>query len=132
MGQPIVFVSHLRIRPGRLEEIRALSARVVEQINADKPRTAAFLAYAADDGSELTVIHVFADAEAMDQHFGGAEERSSAAYEIAEQTGWEVYGRPSDRALATLRSGAAATGARLTLSSDWLGGFIRAGSRTPR
>jgi quinol monooxygenase YgiN len=132
LGEPIVFVSHLRVRPGKLADVRALATRIVEEIKTAKPQTEAFLAYLSDDGLEMTIVHMFADAEAMDLHFGGADERSTPAYEVLEQVGWEVYGQPSDDANATLQTGAAATGARLTLAPEWLGGFIRAGSRTPR
>ena len=125
MSGPIVFVSHLRVREGRLGAMRAMTSRVVEQIRADKPLTAAFLAYLSEDESMLTIVHVFADADAMDRHIEGANDRAQAAYELLEQVAWEIYGEPSEQAIATMRAGAAATGATLTLVPGSLGGFLR-------
>jgi len=125
MSGPIVFVSHLRVRQGRLAELKPMTARVVEQIHAAKPQTTAFLAYLSHDESTLTIVHVFADAQAMDLHVEGGDERSQAAYELVEQLGWEIYGEPSAEAMATMRAGAAATGAALTVEPISLGGFLR-------
>ena len=125
MSGPIVFVSHLRVRQNRLAEVKSMSARVVEQIQATKPQTTGFLAYLAHDESILTIVHVFADAEAMDLHIEGGDERSQAAYELVEQVGWEIYGEPSAEAMSTMRAGAAATGAALTVEPISLDGFLR-------
>lgn len=125
MSGPIVFVSHLRVRQGRLAEVKSMTARVVEQIQATKPQTTGFLAYLSHDESILTIVHVFADAEAMDLHIEGGDERSQAAYELVEQVGWEIYGEPSAEAMSTMRAGAAATGAALTVEPISLDGFLR-------
>ena len=62
------------------------------------PRTAVFLSFLDEEGSEVSFVHVFADSEAMDLHIEGADERARAAYEAIEPLGWEVYGTPSDAA----------------------------------
>jgi hypothetical protein len=123
--KPIVFVSRLEVRTGRLEDVKNFVPQVVEQIKADKPQTAGFLAYLSDDGSLLTVIHVFADSAAMDLHFAGADQRSQASYELTRQLGWEIYGEPSDQAIATLAAAATETGATLTIFPTLLGGYVR-------
>jgi hypothetical protein len=125
MSGPIIFVSHLRVRQGRLAEVKSMTARVTEQIHAAKPQTTGFLAYLSHDESMVTIVHVFADAQAMDLHFEGADDRSQAAYELVEQVGWEIYGEPSGEAMATMRAGAAATGAGLIVEPFSLGGFLR-------
>lgn len=122
---PIVFVSHLRVREGGLDAMRAMTSRVVEQIRADKPLTAAFLAYLSEDESMLTIVHVFADADAMDRHIEGADDRAQAAYELLAQVAWEIYGEPSEQAIATMRAGASATGATLSVVRESVGGFLR-------
>lgn len=125
MDGPIVFVSHLRVRAGKLDAVRAMTARGSEQIRAGKPQTAGFMAYLSADESMLTIVHVFANAGAMDRHVEGAGERSQAAYELLEQVSWEIYGKPSEEAMATMRAGVAATGAKLTVVTELLGGFLR-------
>ena len=64
-----------------------------------KPDTVAFLSYIDEDGSQVSIIHVFADAAAMDRHFEGADERTVQAFQYLVPRGWEVYGQPSEAAL---------------------------------
>jgi hypothetical protein len=123
--EPVAFISHFRIKPGKLEEIRTFFGVMASQLEIDKPRTAAYLAYADDKGERLTIIHLFPDADAMDVHFGGAEERSKGAYELFTPTGWEIYGRPSPAALAQMEREAAEAGVTLTVLPASAGGFLR-------
>lgn len=55
-----------------------------------------FLAYVSEDGTRVTIVHVFADADSMDLHVEGAEERTRTAYEFVEPRGFEIYGMPSE------------------------------------
>jgi len=125
MAQPIVFISHFTVRPGKLDDLKQLAHEVAVRLEAEKPRTLVFLHYLDDDGTQVTFAHVFADPEAMDLHFGGAQERSRAAFEFMDPIGWEVYGRPSDAALGTMRRMATAAGVPLTIQPDYLAGFMR-------
>jgi len=68
---------------------------------------------------------VFADAESMDIHFQGSDERGRAAYEYVDPAGWEFYGRPSQQALETMRQAATSAGVTLSVEPDYLGGFLR-------
>jgi quinol monooxygenase YgiN len=125
MSGPVVFVSHFAVKEGRVEELRALAAEIETQLREDKPGTLAYLMYLDEDGSRFTVAHCFPDAEAMDRHFEGSDARTAAAFEVMSPLGWEIYGRPSDDALATMREGAEATGVPLTVLPDHVGGFLR-------
>ena len=125
MSGPVVFVSHFAVKEGRVEELRALAAEIETQLREDKPGTLAYLMYLDEDGSRFTVAHCFPDAEAMDRHFEGSDARTAAAFEVMAPLGWEIYGRPSDAALATMREGAEATGVPLTVLPDHVGGFLR-------
>ena len=125
MSGPVVFVSHFAVKEGRVEELRTLAAEIETQLREDKPGTLAYLMYLDEDGSRFTVAHCFPDAEAMDRHFEGSEARTAAAFEVMAPQGWEIYGRPSDAALATMREGAEATGVPLTVLPEHIGGFLR-------
>jgi hypothetical protein len=57
--------------------------------------------------------------------FEGVDERVAAAYEYLEPRGWEIYGRPNEGALETMRQGAAASGVSLTVLPEPLVGFLR-------
>ena len=50
--------------------------------------------YLGEDGSRFTVAHRFSDADAMDRHFEGSDERTAAAFEVMTPLGWEAPGRP--------------------------------------
>ena len=125
MPEPIFFLSHFRIKEGRLDAVRQLTSEAAARLQAEKPRTVLFLSYLDADGGTISFLHAFADAESMDLHFVGADERSRAAYEYIEPLGWEFYGRPSTAALETMRQAAASAGVSLALHPEYLAGFLR-------
>ena len=125
MPEPIVFISHFRIKGGQLENVRQMSDRAIEQIRSEKPRTVAQIGFADPERMVLTFIHVFGDADSMDIHIQGSEQRSSAAYEFIEPLGWEIYGRPSKAAIAMMEREAAEAGVTLTIEPEVLAGFLR-------
>lgn len=125
MSEPVVLISHFGIKEGTLDDLRRLSEEVIENLRETKPRTVLYLACLDDEGAEVAFLHVFPDAESMDLHFEGADERAKAAYQYIEPRGWEIYGRPSEAALESIRQAAASTGVPLTVLPDHLGGFLR-------
>jgi hypothetical protein len=125
MSEPIVFLSHFQIKRGKLDDLKQRSGDVSTRLQADKPRTLVFLAFVNEGGTQATFAHVFADAESMDLHFEGAEERSTAAYEYLDPAGWEIYGRPSKSVLEMMRQTAASAGVTLSVQPEYLAGFLR-------
>jgi hypothetical protein len=125
--EPVVFISHFAIKPGGLTGYRELQRQGTAKLHAEKPRTLGFLAYLDEQGTQLTIVHVFGDADAMDRHFEGAAERAQAAYEYLMPRGWEIYGRPNREALETLHQAAQTAGVSLTLQPSYLAGFLRLG-----
>lgn len=84
---PIVFISHFQIRDGAVDTYRQLQREVASDLEAAKPRTLVFLTYVDTASSQMTAVHVFADADSMDLHFEGSDERSAAAYEFLQLEG---------------------------------------------
>lgn len=125
MPEPIVFISHFRIKDQQLEKIRRMLDQVIEQIESQKPRTLAQVGFADPERMTLTFVHVFGDADSMDIHVEGSEQRSSAAYEFIEPRGWEIYGRPSNAVIEMMKREAAEAGVTLTVEPEVLGGFLR-------
>lgn len=123
MAGPIVFISHFRV--GDVEAYANMAAEGARMIEAEKPRTAAFLHYLDRETGQVTIVHLFADAEAMDLHFIGAQERGSKAMELMTPEGWEVFGPASANTVATLRQEAAAAAVPLTVQPDYVAGFLR-------
>lgn len=119
MPEPIVFISHFKVKQGKLDGFKQYFREGASVLEAEKPRTVAFLAYLNEKGTEATIVHVFPDAESMDLHVQGADERSAGAYEFMEPAGFDIYGTPSDHVLGMMRE------ASLALQPQHLGGFLR-------
>jgi hypothetical protein len=75
MSKPIVFISQFRVKD--LAAYERMAPEAVRRLQAEQPQTAAFLHYLNRQDSRLTIVHLFADAEAMDRHLEGAETRGS-------------------------------------------------------
>ena len=125
MPEPIVFISHHRVKPGKLEELKALTKEIWVGMETEKPRTLMNLAYLNEDGTEVTFIHAFADIEAMQLHWQGADERAQQAYEYVEPIGFEIYGSAGEQIVEGMRAEAAGAGATLTLVPAFVTGFLR-------
>jgi hypothetical protein len=125
MSEPVVFISHFAIKPGAADGLRRFLRDGSAGLESAKPRTLALLPYTDEAGTELSIVHVFGDTVAMDEHFEGSDERANAAYEYIEPRGWEIYGRPSDEALMSLRQAAQSAGVPLTLQPVSASGFLR-------
>jgi hypothetical protein len=127
MPEPIFFLSHFRIKKGKLDVVRQLTSEVAARLEAEKPRTVLFLSYLDADGGTISFLHAFPDAESMDLHNVGVNERSRAAYQYIEPLGWEVYGNPSSAAVGILRQAADSAGVALSRHPNYLAGFLRLG-----
>jgi quinol monooxygenase YgiN len=125
MSEPIVFMSHHRIKPGEVEALKALTAEIWSAMETEKPRTLMNLAYLNEDGTEVTFMHAFADIEAMQLHWQGADERAKQAYEYVEPIGFEIYGSAGDQIVEGMRAEAAGGGATLTIWPEFVTGFLR-------
>jgi len=102
MSGPIVFISHFKVKEGKLHGLKQHAQMMIELIQAEKPGTVAFLQYLNEDETVLSIVHVFPDADAFDQHSVGVVERARAAFEFIVSTRREVYGMPSEKAMATM------------------------------
>jgi hypothetical protein len=125
MPGPIVFISHLRIKEGKLEDYRRAFAEQVPVIEAEKPRTEALLSYLHESGDMLTNVHIFADADGFDLHLQGVGDRFGSVAELIEPAGYEIFGEPSEAALKSMRAFAEGGGVELKVEPDNFGGFLR-------
>ena len=125
MSEPVAFISRLRVRPGKLDALKVAWREAATAIEKDKPGTLVFLSFLDDAGERVSIIHVFGDAEAMDRHFVGIAQRGRVAFDYVEALGWEIYGQPSDAAVAELRGEAERAGVELTVNPELVSGFLR-------
>ena len=124
MSEPIVFVSKVRIKDRKLDSFKDAFPKVAEEIKTDKPGTVAFLAYANEDGTEATIVHIFPDGEAMALHLQGAGERTKRSADFLEVVHWEIYGDPGDEVMETMKR-FAASGITMNVKPHSVGGYIR-------
>jgi hypothetical protein len=125
MSDPIVFVSHHRVKPGKLDELKSLTRELWATMEVEKPRTLMNLAYLNEDGTEVTFMHAFADIEAMQLHWHGADDRTAQAYAYIEPIGFEIYGSAGEQIVDGMRAEAADGDATLTLWPEFMTGFLR-------
>jgi hypothetical protein len=124
MTNPIVFISNQKIKDGKLEGYKQYYQQVSEMTEAKKPGTVAHLGYLNEDGSEVSIIHIFPDAESMELHMKGVDELAKKAYEFIEIVSFEIYGKPDDTLLNMMMQ-IAGSGVELILKPHTLGGYFR-------
>lgn len=124
MPDPIVFISHSKVKEGRLEAFQDLSGEVFSVMEAEKPGTVLHYGYLNERETEIHFVHVFPDADAMDAHMVGASQRVGRADEFIETFSFEIYGAPSEETLAMLRQ---APGVDVVVRPTRFGGYIRLG-----
>ena len=122
MPDPIVFVSHSRVKKGKLEAFREMSKDMFPTLEASKPGTVFHYGYVSEGGSELSFVHVFPDARSMDAHFEGAGDRAGSAMEYIDTHQFVVYGQASEQALEMLSQ---APGVELVVYQESFGGYLR-------
>jgi quinol monooxygenase YgiN len=129
-SDPIVFISRSRVKPDKAAALREFLAMGSKGLAEAKPNTLAFLAYLDEPETTLTIIHVFANADALDDHVGGAGERSSAAGEFIETAAMTVYGSATDAAMTAIRHGLPDT-VPVDSGAEYVAGFLRLAPPSP-
>ena len=123
MSEPIIFIAHQRIKQGKVEEYKKVYQEVGEWMEANKPQTAAHIAYISEDGTEASVVHIFPDIEAMEKHMQNLGDVGAKAFTLMEIVGFDVYGTPSKMVLDSMLR--MIPGAKVTLKTQSAGGYIR-------
>lgn len=125
MPDPIVFISHGKIKERKLEELEEMSEKMFPVLEAEKPGTVLHYGYLDADGSQVHFVHVFPGPDAMDAHMEGAGQRTESMSGLIETTAFEVYGIPSDAVVEALSQNPSV---ELTIRPGGLGGYIRLGA----
>jgi quinol monooxygenase YgiN len=124
MSEPIVFISHFKVKEGKLEGLKQYAQMRIERLQAEKPGTVAYLHYLNEEETEYSVVHVFPDAEALDRHLEGVGEAAKGAFEFIEPMRRELYGMPNAQALAMSRP-PEGSGMAFDHKPKRMGGYIR-------
>ena len=131
MTEPVAYVSTWRIAPERFAEFMRFHDQLVKIVDENGPRISAFLAFANEEGTEITTVHVFPDDATLDRHMTVLGEKVGAlpndirgVMGELQSRGIQVLGRPGGRAAAMDR-GMADGGVPFTFKPRFLGGFTR-------
>lgn len=124
MTDPIVFIIRNRVKEGLFDDFRKHYRDSVPRIEASKPGTLVQLAYVNEDATEVVIVRVFPNAEALNLHLQGADERSKAAYKYIEPASIEIYGTPDNYAMEMIKK-IAGSGIDVSVEPQFIGGFIR-------
>jgi quinol monooxygenase YgiN len=124
MAVPIIFISRNRFKEGKASDFRTHYRDSVPHTRAEKPRTLAQLTYLNEDASEVTVIRLFPDADALDLQLQGASDRSKKTYEFIEPVSIEIFGDPNPSTVELMKK-IAGSGITVQIHPGYLGGFIR-------
>ena len=124
MAEPIVFISRNKIKEGKLNELRQLTKEAMAMIEASKPGTVFQNAYINESGSEVSFVHIFPDADAMEHHMLGVDERVNKSAEFIQPMSMEIYGSPGEKIIQMFNQ-IEAKGVSLTFWPLYLGGFVR-------
>ena len=132
MNEPIVYVTQFQIAGGRSEDYRRFYAELVRIVEENEPRTSAFLAFANEDLTEFTNVHVFSDRDALDHHMAVLRERMgllpgdlSTVTRHLQPVRVDVFG-VTGGAAAEMDKGLAESGVPFGVKQRFLGGFTRA------
>jgi quinol monooxygenase YgiN len=103
MFAPFVYVGTIRVKPGRVEALRAQLVELVDFVETNEPRMIAFHAYLDEKGETLAIVQVHPDAASMEFHLQVNAKHFVTAFEnldavISEQ----YYGEISDGLAAEL------------------------------
>lgn len=131
MTEPLVYVSTWTIKDGKFEDYRRFYAEVVKIVDENEPQVTAFLAFANDDLTEITNVHVFPDLPTLDHHMAVLGEKIGLLpSDLTAVTGYmdpvrvEVFGTPGGQA-AAMDNGLRDSGVPFTGKQRYLGGFTR-------
>jgi hypothetical protein len=126
-----VYVSTWRIKEGKLEDYRRFHSELAKVVEENEPRVAAFVAFASDDLTEITSVHVYPDAATLDRHMDVLGEKMkllpedlTKVMQLLEPVGIQVFGAPTGSA-AQMDKGLAESGVPFTVKRRYLGGFVR-------
>ena len=103
MSGPLIFISHSKVKPGKLQDYQAQAADATDLVESEEPRMIAFNFYASEDGADVATVQVHPDAESLDLHlrifFDKLQEKALATLDTHEI---DVYGAPSQATLEML------------------------------
>lgn len=128
MSEPLIVISTLRVKEGKLEDLKRYYKRILDIVETNEPRVIAFHGFLNEDRTEMTSIQVHPDTASMDFHMqvlrDNWDESFSEYGQMLEMFSIEYYGTPPESALEMDRQSEWS----LSLSPLHIAGFTRSGA----
>ena len=121
----IVYVDRSRIRPGKADALIAALADLAALVDAREGQIVAYQVHLDESRSSISVIHIHTDADSLDRHLAVAGPEFPKFADLVELQSIDVYGTPSDAAMAGLRGKAELLGGASVSVHPLAAGFAR-------
>lgn len=126
MSGPLIFISHSKVKPGKLAEYQEHVTEAADLVESEEPRMIGFNNYASSDGTDVSTVQIHPDAESLDTHLKlFAEKLQARAFDALDSSEVHVYGEPSESARQQLEQMAAMVGIRVRVLPVHQVGFLR-------
>ncbi|GGO75530.1 antibiotic biosynthesis monooxygenase [Nonomuraea cavernae] len=122
MSEAFIFVSRHRAQEGKSADLPALAREYAAFVRSHEPDALGYHAFTSEDGTELTQIHLYPDAGAMDHHLKVAHEWIGQAALSVETIAITVLGTPGPVLGEALRANEEA-GVPVTVTPRPVAGF---------
>ena len=129
MPTPLIVVDRSEVHDGRLEELRAAVAELVEFVEANEAEPLAYNVYFDEQGTTMTVVQVHPSSESFERHMEIVGPVFSKFDELLTLSRIDFYGTPSNIALDQMRRKAELLGNAPLVVNNLQTGFTRLGTR---
>ena len=125
MATPLIVVDTSKIQDGRLEELRAAVAELVDFVQANEVEPLAYNVYFDQQGTTMTVVQVHPSSESFERHMEIAGPVFRKFADLLTLKSIHVYGEPSATALEKMREKARMLGSGEVVVHPPQAGFSR-------
>jgi hypothetical protein len=106
----LVYVDVSEVKEGSLDRLEGAIEEIAGFIEANVPDVLAYNVFLSEDGTQMTVVHVHAEAESLERHLMTAGPVFRKFSDLLTLKSIRAYGEPSERAVELLREKASMLG----------------------
>jgi hypothetical protein len=125
MRQPIIYVDTSEVRPGRFEELKVAMDDLAEFVQTNEPQLFAYNVYFTEDRTRMSVVHINPDSASLELHMNPTGPKFPPIAAFIKMQSIDLYGRPDDAVVETLRQKAQMLGTDIVRIHDPHAGFVR-------
>jgi hypothetical protein len=104
VSDPILCISNLTIKADKVDDCRPLTHQVMDWLQTNRPRISAVLESSSEDGTDISLVNLLPDAQAIQEHGQGMGVDPDKARECAEITSIQIYGQPNPTSLDAMNA----------------------------